>query len=149
MIISADDTGALTPSQENYLKTIYVRVSQDGYAKMSDIASVLSVKKSSVNAALHILARRGYINYTPYSQVTLTSLGMETAQGIMEKFKIMNDFFCNILKLSEEEAATNSCRIEHTISEELFRKISKFFEFTEKLYLNDQGYKRKLDDLLS
>jgi DtxR family Mn-dependent transcriptional regulator len=139
----------LTPSQENYLKTIYIKVSQDGYAKMSDIANMLSVQKSSVNAALNILTSRGYINYTPYSQITLTELGLGTAKKIIEKFKTMDNFFCNILKLSKEEAATNSCRIEHIISEELFRKISKFFEFTEELYLNDLDYRKKLDNLLS
>ncbi|MDR1034689.1 MAG: metal-dependent transcriptional regulator [Holosporales bacterium] len=149
MTSSIEDTVTLTPSQENYLKTIYIKVSQDGYAKMSDIANMLSVQKSSVNTALNILARGGYINYTPYSQITLTELGLDAAKRIIEKFKTMDNFFCNILKLSKEEAATNSCRIEHIISEELFRKISKFFEFTEELYLNDPDYKKKLDDLLS
>jgi DtxR family Mn-dependent transcriptional regulator len=149
MAMSAEEAVALTPSQENYLKTIYVKVSQDGYAKMSDIASMLSVQKSSVNAALNILASRGYVNYTPYSQITLTALGIDAAERIIEKFKTMDNFFCNILKLSKEEAAANSCRIEHIISEELFRKISKFFEFTEEFYLNDSDYKKKLDNLLS
>jgi DtxR family Mn-dependent transcriptional regulator len=149
MTSSVEDTVALTPSQENYLKAIYIKVSKDGYAKMSDIANMLSVQKSSVNTALNILAHGGYINYAPYSQITLTELGLDTAKRIIEKFKTMDNFFYNILKLSKEEAATNSCRIEHIISEELFRKISKFFEFTEKLYLDDPNYGEKLDNLLS
>jgi DtxR family Mn-dependent transcriptional regulator len=140
---------SLTPSQENYLKTIYLEVSQNGYAKMSDIANLLSVKKSSVNAALSVLVEKNLINYTPYSQITLTSDGLENAKEIIEKFEVMSDFFCKILKLSKEEAIANSCRIEHAMSEELFRKINKFCEFTKKLYATNPDYKKQLDDLLA
>jgi DtxR family Mn-dependent transcriptional regulator len=140
---------SLTPSQENYLKTIYLEVSQNGYAKMSDVANLLSVKKSSVNAALNVLVEKNLINYTPYSQITLTSDGLENAKEIIEKFEVMSDFFCKILRLSKEEAIANSCRIEHVMSEELFRKMSKFCEFTKELYANNQDYKKQLDDLLA
>ncbi|MDR2794486.1 MAG: metal-dependent transcriptional regulator [Holosporaceae bacterium] len=140
---------SLTPSQENYLKTIYLEVSQNGYAKMSDIANLLSVKKSSVNAALNVLVDKNLINYKPYSQITLTPDGLENAKEIIEKFEVMNNFFCRILKLSKEEAITNSCRIEHVMSEELFRKMSKFCKFTKELYINNPNYKKQLDDLLS
>jgi Mn-dependent DtxR family transcriptional regulator len=140
---------SLTASQENYLKTIYLEVSKNGYAKMSDIATLLSVKKSSVSAALNILVEKGLINYVPYSQITLTAIGLTNAREIIEKFDVMSIFFCKILKLEMGEAITNSCRLEHVMSEELFRRLSKFCKFTEKLYENDVAYRKQLDDLLS
>ncbi|MDR1458127.1 MAG: metal-dependent transcriptional regulator [Puniceicoccales bacterium] len=139
----------LTPSQENYLKAIYMEVSQNGYAKMSDVANLLSVKKSSVNAALNVLVDKNLINYTPYSQITLTLLGFKSPQEIIKKIEMMYNFLCEILKLSREEAVENSCKIEHVMSEELFQKIKKFYEFTKKIYDNDPNYKKRLDELLS
>jgi DtxR family Mn-dependent transcriptional regulator len=140
---------SLTPSQENYLKTIYLEVSQNGYAKMSDIANLLSVKKSSVNAALNVLVNKNLINYTPYSQITLTPDGQENAKEIIEKFEVMYNFFCEILKLPREEAVANSCRIEHTMSDELFQRIGRFCEFTKEVYANDPNYRKRLDNLFS
>ncbi|MDR1435568.1 MAG: metal-dependent transcriptional regulator [Puniceicoccales bacterium] len=140
---------SLTSSQENYLKTICMEVSQNGYAKMSDIADLLSVKKSSVNAALNVLADKNLINYKPYSQITLTPLGFKKAKEIIKRFEVMYNFFCEILKLSREEAVANSCRMEHAMSEELFRRIDKFCEFTKEVYGNDPNYRKRLDELLS
>ncbi|MDR3155719.1 MAG: metal-dependent transcriptional regulator [Holosporaceae bacterium] len=139
----------LTPSQENYLKTVYIKASQNGYAKMSDIADLLRVKKSSVNGALNILTDKGLINYVPYSQITLTVAGLAKAEEIMKKFDVMIGFFSNILKLSKEEASANSCRIEHVMSEELFNKMSKFCKFMGGFFADNPDCRKQLDDFLS
>ena len=42
----------LSHSQEDYLEEIYVQVLNNGFAKVTDIAKSLNVKKASVTAAL-------------------------------------------------------------------------------------------------
>ncbi|MDR3179452.1 MAG: metal-dependent transcriptional regulator [Holosporaceae bacterium] len=138
----------ITPNQENYLKTIYLEVEEKGYAKMSDVAALLSVRKSSVNAALNILADKKLINYTPYAKITLTEIGLKKAREIIKRFETMNNFFLHILKLSREEAIANSCKIEHVMSEALFDRISEFYEFTEEFCKQNPDYKKQLDSLL-
>ncbi|MDR2681482.1 MAG: metal-dependent transcriptional regulator [Holosporaceae bacterium] len=138
----------LTPNQENYLKTVYIEVTEKGYAKMSDVAALLSVRKSSVNAALNILADKGLINYTPYTKITLTEIGLEKARKIINRFETMNNFFLHILKLSREESIANSCKIEHVMSETLFNRVQKFYEFTKEFCKKNPDYKKQLDNLL-
>lgn len=139
----------LTPSQEDYLKTIYTEVTAKGYAKITSIAESLNVKKSSVNSALNILAEKKLVNYAPYAQITLTDEGLKLAKDIIDKYETMINFFSEILKLNHKEAVENSCKIEHVMSEHLFEKITKFYKFTKELYETDPAYRKKLDDFLS
>lgn len=138
----------LTPSQENYLKTIYIEVSCKGYAKITSIAEILNVKKSSVTSALNILSEKKLVNYTPYSQITLTDQGQKLAKEILKKYEIMINFFTEILKLSHNEAIQNSCKIEHVMSEQLVEKITKFYQFTKEIYENNPKYRNDLDEFL-
>ena len=70
----------LTPSQEDYLETIYVESQKNGCAKVTDIAKLLDVKKASVTGALSHLSEKGLINYAPYLPVTLTKSGEKAAK---------------------------------------------------------------------
>ncbi|MDR1414135.1 MAG: metal-dependent transcriptional regulator [Puniceicoccales bacterium] len=139
----------LTPSQENYLKEIYLETSARGYAKITDIARALNVKKSSATVALNVLSEKKLINYTPYNQITMTDIGNKIAEALTRKYETMIGFFANILKLKESEAAENSCRMEHIMSEKLFRKMTLFYQFTRELYDNNSDYRKKLDSFLS
>lgn len=122
----------LTSSQEDYLETIYLEVNKTGQAKVTDIAKILDVKKASVTGALSILCEKGLINYAPYSPITLTKLGEDTAKQILMKHQVMTNFFKNILNLSDEEAAENACRMEHIMTEELFNRIHVFSHFIQE-----------------
>ncbi|MDR2765949.1 MAG: metal-dependent transcriptional regulator [Holosporaceae bacterium] len=138
----------LSPSQENYLKEVYIGVSRSGYAKMTRIAKALGVKKSSVNAAMNLLSERELINYAPYNQVTMTERGKEIAEKLLLKYETMIGFFTEILKLEQAEAIENSCRMEHIMSEELFKRITMFYEFTKKLHADNPKYAKQFDDFL-
>jgi DtxR family Mn-dependent transcriptional regulator len=138
----------LTSHQENYLKTIYIETIEKGCAKVSDVAALLEVRKSSVNAALNMLADKKMINYTPYAKITLTEIGLKKAKEIVKRFETMSNFFQHILKLSRREAIANSCKIEHAMSETLFNRISEFYEFTRDFCEQNPDYRRQLDDLM-
>ena len=72
----------LTPSQEDYLETIYLEAEKNGCAKVTDIAKLLDVKKASVTGALSNLCEKGLINYAPYAPITLTAEGEKEAKKI-------------------------------------------------------------------
>lgn len=121
----------LSSSLEDYLEAIYNEVEKNGCAKVTEISKILNVKKASVTGALNILASKKLINYAPYSSITLTAEGEKEAKEIFKKHRIMTDFFVNILHLSPEEAALNACKMEHIISEELFKRITNFSVFIQ------------------
>ena len=72
-------------AMQNYLELIY-ELSLDGKkARVSDIAKHLGVSKPSVNNAVVVLAKDGYVIYEKYADVKLTPKGKETAEFICGK----------------------------------------------------------------
>lgn len=114
----------LSHSQEDYLEEIYVQVLNNGFAKVTDIAKSLNVKKASVTAALIQLTNKELINYSPYSSITLTLDGEKQAKKILKKHKILNELFSEVLNLND--ASQIACEVEHLISDKNVEKITKF-----------------------
>lgn len=137
----------LSQSQEDYLETIYLEVTKNGYAKVTDIANILEVKKASVTGALSVLCEKGLINYAPYSPITLTKSGETMAKQILIKHEVMTNFFKNILNLNDKEATENACRMEHIMTEELFDRIHKFSHFIHEYSSSNKEFKNKMQNL--
>ena len=113
-------------SLEDYLEAIYVQVKEKGVAKVTDISLALNVKKASVTSALNLLANKKLINYEPYSAVTMTTDGEKLAKKILEKHKVLDEFFGDILQL--ENASEIACAVEHLISDTNLKKIRRFIQ---------------------
>ena len=114
----------LSGSLEDYLEAIYVEVLRHGFAKVTDIAVALDVKKASVTSALNQLAVKKLINYAPYTSVTMTSEGEKLAKKILQKHKVLDEFFGEILDL--DNASEIACAVEHLVSDANLKKIQKF-----------------------
>ena len=137
----------LSQSQEDYLETIYTESQKKGSAKVTDIANILNVKKASVTGALNVLCEKKLINYAPYSTITLTPLGEETAKRILLRHEVMTNFLINILDMSKEEAAQNACRLEHVMSEQMFSRIHSFSHFIQDYSLQNKDFKNQMQNL--
>ncbi len=120
----------LSQSQEDYLEEIYIQVLKNGFAKVTDIAGALEVKKASVTSALNQLCARGLINYSPYAAVTMTDNGKKLAKQILKKHKILKELFSEILKL--DNADKIACEVEHLISDKNLDKINVFISEYKK-----------------
>ena len=137
----------LSQSQEDYLETIYTEIKAKGCAKVTDIANILNVKKASVTGAINSLSEKGLVNYAPYSAVTLTKTGEQTAKKILLRHEVMTNFLINALNLPKEEAAQNACRMEHIMSEEMFKRIHSFSHFICNYSKENPKKKKKLQEL--
>ena len=137
----------LTHSQEDYLETIYIETTKNGYAKVTDIAKILEVKKASVTGALNSLCEKGLINYAPYSPITLTKDGETAAKKVLIRHQVMTNFFKDVLQLEEKEAALNACRMEHIMTEEMFNRIHTFSHFINNYSKNNKDFKTELENL--
>ncbi len=93
-------------------------------AKVTDIALALDVKKASVTSALNQLSVKKLINYAPYSSVTMTPDGEKLAKKILQKHKVLDTFFHEILEL--DNASEIACAVEHLISDANLKKIQQF-----------------------
>ncbi len=127
--MSNDAVEGLSASLEDYLEVIFHLENAHQAARAKDIADQMSVQRASVTGALRALAGRGLINYSPYSNVTLTAKGRHVAKQIIRRHQILKDFFTTALRLEPEQAEANACRIEHAIGPVAFERLVQFLEF--------------------
>lgn len=138
----------LSVSQEDYLEEIYKQVLNCGFAKVTVISDELKVKKASVTNALNQLSVKKLIHYTPYSSITLTKEGELLAKEILKKHKWMMTFFIDILKLDPKEAEENACKMEHIMSEKLFKKTIKLAEYLKEYATKHPEFDLEIKTLL-
>ena len=113
---------------EEYLEAVYEVVQKKGYAKVTDVAHLLNVGLSAVTEMFQKLSNDGYINYEKYSGVTLTKKGEKIAVNLTKKHKVLKEFFV-ILGLNEKIADDDACNIEHIVTPETMRLLTKFVDF--------------------
>jgi len=93
--------------------------------RVRDIALFMHVRMSSVTSALKKLSDLGLINYSKRNYVELTDKGKELASQLYKRWEIIYLFLKDILKVKEETARRDACRIEHVISEETYDAIRR------------------------
>lgn len=112
-------------SAENYLETILILKKKNGNVRSIDIANELEVTKPSVSVAMKSFREEGYITVDENGSIELTEKGMEIANRVYEKHKIIAKALMAI-GVSEKTAYEDSCKIEHDISNETFEKLKDF-----------------------
>jgi len=134
--------------EEEYIEAIYSVVEDKGYAKVTDVSKELEVGLPAVTEMFQRLDDKGYINYTKYSGVTLTTEGEQIAHKLCEKHEVLRDFLV-ILGLDEGIADEDACKIEHIVEPETIEILNEFVDFIreseEPPWLEDFRKYRKKD----
>ncbi len=120
---------AITESMEDYLETILELEKANTVARARDIADKMGVKRGSVTGALKNLKARGFINYQPYSFITLTAKGKKLARDIAYKHSVLKDFLLNVLQIDEKTADATACKMEHAIDKKTLERLICFIEY--------------------
>lgn len=118
----------LTPSLEDYLKSIYILSVSKREVRPSDIAELMNVKLPSVSEALKRLRAMGLIQRERYGNIIMTQQGYELAIGLLRRHQIIAHFLQDFLGLSPEQAHREACIIEHYISEETLTRLQLLAE---------------------
>lgn len=108
---------------EEYLEVLYRNGSNGEQVSTTQLSKDLGIAPGSVTQMLKKLEDLGYITYTPYKGATLTEEGMQIAQKITRKHRILEKFLLDILKVKEENIHEQACEMEHTLSDEAERAI--------------------------
>jgi Mn-dependent DtxR family transcriptional regulator len=115
---------SIQESGEMYIETIYVLTRASDKVRSIDVCDRMGYSKPSVSRAIGILKSNGYITVDASGYITLTDEGEQVAKKIYERHTIITQFLVN-LGVSAETAATDACKMEHTISDESFAAIKK------------------------
>ncbi|MBQ4435030.1 MAG: metal-dependent transcriptional regulator [Clostridia bacterium] len=111
-------------SAEDYLETMLMLQERHGYIRSIDIAAELGVTKPSVSYATKRLREAGYISMAEDGHITLLPPGLEIAERIYERHKLLTELLTN-LGVDPAQAREDACKIEHDLSVESFEAIKR------------------------
>ena len=114
-------------ASEDYLEAMLMMQEKHGYIRSIDVAEQLGVTKPSVSYATKRLRENGYITMDPDGLITLTDMGLEIAERMYERHKLLSRLLIR-LGVSEEVAMEDACKIEHDLSAETFAAIRRHAE---------------------
>lgn len=113
-------------SGEDYLEAILILKNKNGFVRSVDIAKHLGFSKPSVSRAMSILEKDGYIEFGLGNMINLTEKGIEKAEDIYSRHRLLTKFLVKITRIPEEQAEKNACRIEHVVDSEVIEGIKKW-----------------------
>ena len=121
----------LTVSAEDYLERIHELIERKGYARVSDIASLLGLTRPTVSIMVQRLSRDGYVAYEKYRGLTLTAKGAEVARRIQTRHVLLTEFL-GLLGLNRAVVSRDVEGIEHHVSPETLEKLERLVEHWKK-----------------
>lgn len=123
------DSARLSPSQEDYLETIFHLESEGQAATTQEIANHLKISAAAVSENLKKLATDQLINYLPYLGVSLKPKGRAIAADVVRRHRLSECFLVNKLGIKWEEVHDEAHKLEHSISpvvgDKLFAALGK------------------------
>ena len=114
-------------SAENYLEAILMIKRAKGFVRSIDVANELGFSKPSVSVAMKNFREEGYVIIDQDGSISLTQKGQQIAERVYERHTVIARALM-ALGVDEETALSDSCKIEHDISEQSFEKIKAFLD---------------------
>lgn len=112
-------------ASEDYLEAMLMMKEKHGFIRSIDVAEHLGVTKPSVSYATKRLRENGYITMDVDGLITLTDSGMEIAQRIYERHKLLIKVLTGI-GVDKQTALEDACKIEHDVSEKTLAAIRSY-----------------------
>ncbi|MBM7692565.1 Mn-dependent DtxR family transcriptional regulator [Peribacillus deserti] len=138
-----------TPSMEDYIEIIYKLIEEKGYARVSDIAEMLSVHPSSVTKMVQKLDLEGYLIYEKYRGLILTPKGKKVGKRLVYRHDLLEQLL-RIIGVKEENIYTDVEGIEHHLSWDSIDRIGdlvQLFEENPKIISDLKGIQNKNEEL--
>lgn len=117
---------------EEYLELFYNLTTTGKPIKTTKVAKELKTTSGNVSQALKKLKEKNFIIYQPYQDIKLTNKGLIIGKEISEKHEIVEQFLTDVLELDPKQAHEEACKIEHAISKETAKKLSKLVKMHSK-----------------
>ncbi len=120
----------LTPSKENYLKTISALTRGCENTCVTDIAAQMQITKASVSRTVTELEALGLVRRFKGRRVGLTEEGKRQAGVVLSRFDVISAFFCRVLNISKETSVQEACKLEHLLSDASLEAMQNLLQNT-------------------
>lgn len=115
-----------SPTEENYIKSIYHLQSENGEVTTNSLAAVMNTRPASVTDMLKKLRTKKIVHYQRYRGFSLTESGTRTALTIVRKHRLWEYFLVNKLGFDWEKVHAVAEELEHVNSEELITRLDNY-----------------------
>lgn len=116
----------ISPTQEDYVRAIYL-LSKDGSDPgIVAIADRLGLSKSTVSERVKELTTAGLTYSEPYSAISLTNAGKKLAKQLTFKHRLIEVFLHDTLQVPKEHVHTEAEKLEHAFSDEVIARLDAF-----------------------
>lgn len=129
---------AITPSEEEYLETIYVMEGQEKEpVKVKNLAKNLKVKDPSVVEMLRKLKERGFVEYDR-SGAKLTPEGKKYALKVVRRHDLAERLLADVFGYPLPKVHDMACKFEHVMDDDLTERVEKMLGNPETCPHGDQ-----------
>lgn len=118
----------MTPSKEDYLKTIVKLGGETHTVNNKQLAEAMQVSGASVSEMNARLLKEELIEYTPYKGVKVTPKGLGIANKLIRKHRIWEVFLAEKLHYHWDEVHQEADHLEHASSDMLIERLSEFLD---------------------
>jgi len=115
----------VTSVTEEYLEIIYRLQEKSGVATTSDLVKSLKVAPGTVTNTIARLEKESFVIHEPYRGVRLTEKGRRIALRTIRKHRLSERLLTDLLNVEWEKVHEAACKLEHSISDEIAKKIEK------------------------
>ena len=117
-----------TETQEDYIRAIYLFYIRNNnkYPQIKELATILNKGRSTVSERLQDLDKRGLVSKEKYGELKLTKKGMETAEWLTWKHRVIEVFLHDVLHLDIDKIHEEANKLEHAFSDVAMGKLYHF-----------------------
>ncbi|MBQ8168387.1 metal-dependent transcriptional regulator [bacterium] len=119
----------LTESLEKYLFAVYELSKTNSSIIVKDVSEYLKIGGASTAKAIKTLRDKGFLNYVPYSTISLTPRGLETVELKVYRHNTITNFLNKVLDIEQKNAEKNANAIEYSMTEDVLIKFVHFLDF--------------------
>jgi DtxR family Mn-dependent transcriptional regulator len=125
------DRNPVTHSAAHHIVAIAELRRARGYARVSDVAKTLNITRGSASLMLKTLKEKGFVVEGENRFLSLSEKGRSVADTVVGRKYLIRRFFCDVLRVPDDEAAVDTCKIEHLIGFRTTRRLAQFLRFIE------------------
>jgi len=136
-MVEVEQRSALTRSQQDYLKALYLLHGDQRPVPTGDLAQRLGISSPSVSEMVVRLTAQGLVEHDRYRGQQLTREGKKVALELVRHHRLLEMFLVKVLGYTWDEVHEEAERLEHVISE---RMEARIFELLGRPELDPHGH---------
>ncbi|NOS94198.1 MAG: metal-dependent transcriptional regulator [Cyclobacteriaceae bacterium] len=118
-----------SPTEENYLKTLFTRADKNGEIAITDLSHHLKVSAPTANSMIKNLSQQGLVHYEKYKLISLTAKGKKEAAFIIRKHRLTEMYLVEKMGFGWEMVHEIAEQIEHINSPHFFDRMDELLGY--------------------